>query len=110
MSTISIVGLAGVSKKKTLVLGWIAAFQASLSRLSMVVVVMPQRGSRLSVSQRHEPNAARAATTWSPWLNWQSNAVVIAAIPVACIRQASAPSISAIRSSTIATVGFCRRL
>ena len=55
--------LAGVSKKNSLVLPLIAAFQASLSRLSIVVVAIPHLGSRLSVSQRQDPNAARAATT-----------------------------------------------
>ena len=105
----SSVGLAGVSKKNTLVSGRIAASQAALSALSITVVWMPNLGSRLSTSQRQEPKAARAATTWSPAESWQSSAVVIAAIPLACARQASAPSSSAMRSSSMATVGFWRR-
>ncbi len=62
-STTSIVGLAGLSKKNTFVFGRIAASHAALSDASMVVPVIPKRGSRLSISQRHEPNAAFAATT-----------------------------------------------
>src|SRR5688572_32719766 len=49
------------------------------------------------------------ATTWSPVCSWHRNAVVIAAMPLAWTRHASAPSIAAIRSSSIATVGFCSR-
>ena len=52
---------------------------------------------------------ARAATQWSPAESWHKSAAVIAAMPEACARQASAPSISAIRSSSIDTVGFWRR-
>ena len=33
---------------------------------SIVVVVIPKRGNRLSRIHRHDPNAARPATTWSP--------------------------------------------
>ena len=62
------------------------------------------------VDPQAEPGtAAFAATIWSPADSWQSKAVVIAAMPVACVRHASAPSISAMRSSSIATVGFCSR-
>jgi hypothetical protein len=105
----SIVGLAGVSKKNTLVFGRIASTHAWLSRASMVVDSMPKRGNSWSTSHRHEPNAARPATTWSPWLSWHSRATVMAAIPLDWTRHASAPSIAAIRSSSIATVGFCSR-
>ena len=59
----SSVGLAGVSKKNTLVLGRIAASQAALSALSMMVTSIPNFGSRVSHSQRQLPKAARAATT-----------------------------------------------
>src|SRR3546814_5177750 len=65
-SATSIVGLAGVSKKKTLVLGRIAASHAALSVASTVVVSIPNLGSSVSVSQRQEPNSALPATTWSP--------------------------------------------
>ena len=87
----------------------IAASQAWLSRASITVASMPNFGSRVSTSQRHEPNAARPATMWSPALSWHSSATVIAAIPLAWTRQASAPSIEAMRSSSMATVGFCSR-
>jgi hypothetical protein len=103
------VGLAGVSKKNTRVLGRTAASHAALSPMSTTVVSIPNFGSRVSTSQRQEPNAARPPTTWSPALSWLSSAVVIAAMPVAWTRQASAPSIAAMRSSSMATVGFCSR-
>src|SRR3546814_5373868 len=64
-STTSIVGLAGVSKKNTLVLGLSASAKACGSRASTVVVSIPKRGSSVSTSQRHDPNAARPATTRS---------------------------------------------
>src|SRR3546814_15884780 len=78
-STISSVGLAGVSKKKTLVLGRIAFSQASLSRPSTTVDSIPKRGHSVSTSQRHDPNAALAATTWSPTESCLSSAEVLAA-------------------------------
>ena len=81
MSTMSSVGLAGVSKKKTLVSGRIAASHAAVSRPSTIVVAMPNLGSSVSVSQRHDPNAARAPTRWSPAESWHSSAAVIAAMP-----------------------------
>ena len=46
-----------------LILSCIAASQATLSRPSTTVCVMPKRLSTLSRIHRHEPNAARAATT-----------------------------------------------
>src|SRR3546814_12408864 len=61
-TTTSIVGLASVSKKKTFVFGLIAAFHASLSRASTQVGSIPKLGSKLSVSQRQEPNSDRPAT------------------------------------------------
>ncbi len=106
MSTTSIVGLAGVSKKKTLVFGRIAAFHWSRSRPSTAVHSMPKRGRRLSVTQRVGPKAARATTMWSPTESWQSIAELIAAMPLAWVRQASAPSSRAMRSSSICTEGF----
>ena len=108
-STTSIVGLAGVSKKKTLVFGRTASANCCGSRASITVVSTPKRGSRLSVSQRQEPKAARPWTIWSPALTWHRIAAVIAAMPDDMVRQASAPSSRAIRSSSISTVGFCRR-
>jgi hypothetical protein len=60
-STTSIVGLAGVSKKNTLVFGRIASWNCCGSRASTIVVSMPNLGSSVSVSQRHEPKAARPA-------------------------------------------------
>ena len=87
----------------------IASTQAWLSRASIVVLSMPKRGNSWSTIQRHEPNAARPATMWSPWLSWHSSAMLIAAMPLDCTRHASAPSIAAIRSSSMATVGFCSR-
>jgi flagellar P-ring protein precursor FlgI len=47
----------------TAVFDWIAAAHASLSRASMVVVSIPNLGNNVSVNQRHDPNAARPATT-----------------------------------------------
>jgi hypothetical protein len=90
-------------------LGRIAASHAALSRASTTVTSTPKRGSKWSPSHRHEPNAARAVTIWSPAESWHSSAAVIAAMPDAWVRQASAPSSNAIRSSSICTVGFCRR-
>ena len=75
----------------------------------MIVDSMPKRGSSVSVSQRHDPKAARPATIWSPCASWHSKAAVIAAMPDAMQRVASAPSISEMRSSSISTVGFCSR-
>ena len=103
------VGLAGVSKKNALVLGWIAASQASLSRPSIAVWAIPNRLSTLLRIQRHEPNASRSTTTWSPALSMHNSALVIAAMPLACTLHASAPSIAAMRASSIATVGFWKR-
>ncbi|MCY1170172.1 hypothetical protein D9M73_102330 [compost metagenome] len=108
-SAMSIVGLAGVSKKNTLVLALAASSNACGSRASTTVVSMPNLGSSVSTSQRHDPNAARPATTWSPVWSWHSNTAVIAAMPVAIVRHASAPSSKAIRASSISTVGFCSR-
>src|SRR3546814_4966140 len=54
MSTISIVGLAGVSKKKTLVFGLIAFSHASLSRPSTTVASIPKRGQRRSEEHTSE--------------------------------------------------------
>jgi len=53
--------------------------------------------------------AARPATIWSPVSSWHRSTAVIAAMPVAIVRHASAPSSSAMRSSSICTVGFCSR-
>src|SRR3546814_7904681 len=66
---------------------------------------------------RRPPRSTRTDTLFpyttlfrsSPAESWHSKAVVIAAMPVAWVRHASAPSMSAMRSSSIATVGFCRR-
>ena len=49
------------------------------------------------------------ATTRSPAFRWDSIAPCTAAMPVAVTRQASAPSISASRSSSMATVGLPKR-
>ena len=106
----SIVGLAGrFEEEQTLVSGRIASANACGSRASTIVVAMPNLGSNVSASQRHEPNAARPATIWSPLWSWHSSAAVIAAMPDAIVRHASAPSSSAMRSSSICTVGFCSR-
>jgi hypothetical protein len=106
MSTRSSVGLAGVSKKKALVLGRTARSHASRSRPSTSVEAMPKRGQRSSTTYRHDPNSARAATTWSPALRKQSSEAVTAAMPVAVARAAPAPSSSRMRSSNMATVGL----
>ena len=42
-------------------------------------------------------------------VSWQSSAAVTAAMPVAVARATSAPSISAIRSSNMVTVGLEKR-
>ena len=55
------------------------------------------------------PKAARAETQWSPAESWHRRDAVMAAMPEGCARQAGAPSRLAIRASSIATVGFCRR-
>ena len=65
----SIVGLAGVSKKNNFVSGRTASSNACGSRASTIVAPIPNFGSSVSVSHRHEPNAARPATTWSPALS-----------------------------------------
>ncbi len=70
---------------------------------------MPYCGSSVLTIQWQEPNKARAATTRSPVFKALSMAPCTAAMPVAVQRQASAPSISASRASSIATVGLEKR-
>jgi len=62
MSVISSSGLAGDSSSTTLVLGRMAARQASRSVASTRVVSTPKRGSQFWTIQLHEPNSARPAT------------------------------------------------
>jgi hypothetical protein len=109
MSVISSTGLDGVSISTALVLGRIAASQALGSVASTKVVSTPKRGSHSEISQRHEPNRARPATTWSPARTRPIRAAWIEAMPVAWARQTSAPSSSARRSSNIFTVGLLNR-
>ena len=56
---------------------------------------MPNFGSRVETIQWQEPNRARAATTRSPVFRCESSAALTAAMPVAVVRQSSAPSIRA---------------
>ena len=70
---------------------------------------MPNFGSRVETIQWQEPNSARDATTRSPAFSCASSAAFTAAMPVAVVRQASAPSISASRSSSMVRVGLAKR-
>ena len=70
---------------------------------------MPNFGSNVETIQWHDPNSARAATTRSPAFRWDSIAAFTAAMPVAVVRQASAPSIRHSRSSSIVSVGLAKR-
>ena len=63
MSQISSSGLAGLSMKKTLVLGLTAARQAAMSGASTRLTSMPKRGAQVLRIQRQEPNRARPAIT-----------------------------------------------
>jgi hypothetical protein len=106
MSSTSSVGLVGLSRKNALVLGRTACFHWSRSSPSTSVEATPKRGRNSSITQRHEPNSALAATTWSPARTCPISAVVTAAMPLAVARAASAPSNSAMRRSNMVTVGL----
>jgi len=71
--------------------------------------VMPNFGRRVETIQWQEPNSAREATTRSPAFRCDSSAAFTAAMPLPVARQASAPSISASRRSSMATVGLPKR-
>ena len=73
---------------------------------STSVVSMPYFGISVSITQRHEPNSARAATTWSPARAEHSIAAVTAAMPDAVARASSAPSSAHMRFSNMSTVGL----
>ena len=73
---------------------------------STSVVSMPYFGSKVSITQRQEPNSARAATTWSPARAVHSSAAVTAAMPDAVARASSAPSSAHMRFSNMSTVGL----
>ena len=62
MSVISSSGLAGVSRKNSLVFGRTAARQAATSGASTKVTSTPNRGAHLLRIHRHEPNNALPAT------------------------------------------------
>jgi hypothetical protein len=62
ISYTSSTGLVGVSMKKVLVSLRTAFFQAPRSLPSTSVDVTPKRPSQSSITQRHEPNNALAAT------------------------------------------------
>ena len=109
MSRISSVGLVGLSRKKVFVLGRTAARHCARSSPSTRVEATPNRGKSSSTTQRHDPNSAFAATTWSPARTCPISAAVTAAMPLAVARAASAPSKAAMRASNIATVGLENR-
>ena len=70
---------------------------------------MPNFGSSVDTIQWHDPNSARDATTRSPAFRCASSAAFTAAMPVAVVRQASAPSIRHSRSSSMLSVGLAKR-
>ena len=70
---------------------------------------MPNFGSSVETIQWQEPNSAREATTRSPAFRCDSSAALTAAMPVAVVRHASAPSIRHSRCSSIVTVGLAKR-
>ena len=70
---------------------------------------MPNFGNNVETIQWHEPNKARDATTRSPAFRCDNNAALTAAMPVAVVRQASAPSIRHNRSSSMVKVGLAKR-
>ena len=106
MSVTSRRGLAGVSANSTRVFGRTAARQAPRSGPSTKVTSTPKRGAHWLRIQRQEPNRARPATTWSPARRRPVSATCTAAMPEEVVRQNSAPSSSASRSSNIWTVGL----
>ncbi len=106
MSTSSIIGLLGVSKKTAVVGTDSASRHWSRSAPSTKTVSTPHRGKISSRMTKHDPNSARDATTRSPAPHRAAIAVNTAAIPEAVAKHASAPSSWRIRSSKVETVGL----
>ena len=106
MSITSSVGLVGLSRKNSFVFGLTAFSHSSGLVPSTRVVSIPYFGSKVSITQRHEPNSARADTTWSPARAVHSIAAETAAMPDAVARASSAPSSAHMRFSNMSTVGL----
>ena len=70
---------------------------------------MPKRGQSWVRIQWQEPNSRAEATTRMPVRSWHISAACTAAMPLAVAAQSSEPSSSAIRSSSIRTVGLPTR-
>jgi len=81
MSVSTIVGLAGVSTKTTLVSGVMAASTAPRSEVSTNVERTPKRLKSRSITTRDGPYTESVPTRWSPALSSANTHVHSAAMP-----------------------------
>jgi len=106
ISQTSVSGLVGVSANSSLVLGWMAAFQAATSVCGTNVDVTPNLARSEPMSLMVEPNIECEQITWSPLLSRPRHIIKMADMPDAVEIQACAPSSAARRCSKLVTVGL----
>ena len=109
ISTMSRPGFDGVSTKTHFVGHLSASSHWFRSVPSTMVVSTPHLGKISVRIYRQDPNSARLPTTWSPACTIDAMDANTAAMPVAVALPTAAPSISAMRSWNISTVGFEKR-
>ena len=99
-------GFVGVSKYTIFVFGLTAAATASRSDVSTGVTSMPNFGMTSRMTTFVQPYTQSPTITWSPACKRPSSTELTAPMPLPAATQSSPPSMAAILSSSVRTVGL----